>query len=172
MTKVYLVRHGQSEANINKIWGGDYPLTDLGREQAATVPQKIPEKPDAVFASCKIRAIQTAQTAYPDYEIESYAEFDEIFTGSLEETTYNKETAAKVRSNPDELRDVYGGDDLNTRAKAAIAKLKEIADGKDVIVVVSSDYLICTILSTLDHGTADRISEYKMQNCDNVCIEI
>ena len=172
MSKVYLVRHGQSEANINKIWGGDYPLTELGKEQAATVSGNIPEKPDAVYASCKKRAIQTAQTAYPEYNVTSYPEFDEIFTGSLEETTYNKETAIEVRSNPKIIREVYGGDDLNIRAEAALAKIKELAEGHRVIVIVSSDYLICSVLSLMEYGTADRIIEYKMKNCDNVCLEI
>ena len=34
--RLYLVRHGQSEGNVAKTFHGhtDYPLTELGREQA------------------------------------------------------------------------------------------------------------------------------------------
>lgn len=37
MEKIYFVRHGESEANVEKKFAGqkeDSPLTELGREQA------------------------------------------------------------------------------------------------------------------------------------------
>ncbi|MGC9779425.1 MAG: histidine phosphatase family protein [Candidatus Heimdallarchaeota archaeon] len=60
-----LVRHGQSEANIIKIVAGQlaHPLTDLGREQAKALGQKLLErrtKFDAVYSSDLRRASETA----------------------------------------------------------------------------------------------------------------
>ena len=41
--KIYLIRHGQSEGNVRNLWYGitDLPLTDLGRQQAAQVGEKL-----------------------------------------------------------------------------------------------------------------------------------
>ena len=43
MTKIILIRHGQDEDNYNKILNGhrDTKLTDLGREQARVVAEKL-----------------------------------------------------------------------------------------------------------------------------------
>ncbi len=63
----YLVRHGESEANLAKIAAGvgvDSPLTDLGRAQAraiAPVLQHLPVKPSHIFHSPMIRATETAK---------------------------------------------------------------------------------------------------------------
>ena len=42
--RLYLVRHGQSEGNVAKTFHGhtDYPLTELGREQARQAPTPFP----------------------------------------------------------------------------------------------------------------------------------
>lgn len=42
---LYLVRHGQSEGNVRKTFHGqaDYPLTELGREQARQAAEKLRE---------------------------------------------------------------------------------------------------------------------------------
>ncbi|GAH89221.1 unnamed protein product, partial [marine sediment metagenome] len=58
--KFYLVRHGQSEANLHRIIAGHgaYPLTDLGKEQAKSLGQEFLKKGikfDAVYASDIIR---------------------------------------------------------------------------------------------------------------------
>ena len=51
MTVIYLVRHGQSQANARGIWQGaqiDTPLTELGRTQAQNT-KKHREEEGAVF---------------------------------------------------------------------------------------------------------------------------
>lgn len=62
--KFYLVRHGQSEANVHRIIAGhgEYPLTDLGKEQAKSLGQEFLKKGikfDAVYASDIVRASET-----------------------------------------------------------------------------------------------------------------
>jgi probable phosphoglycerate mutase len=64
--KIYLVRHGQNEDNLNGILNGhrDLPLTNLGREQAREAAQSIKNlnlKFDVVYSSPLIRAFETAQ---------------------------------------------------------------------------------------------------------------
>jgi broad specificity phosphatase PhoE len=63
--RFYLVRHGQSEANLHRIIAGhgDYPLTDLGKEQAKSLGQELVNKGikfDAVYSSDIVRASETA----------------------------------------------------------------------------------------------------------------
>ena len=61
MTRVLLVRHGQSEWNADGRWQGqaDPPLTDLGRLQARHAARNLGEV-DAIVASDLQRAAETA----------------------------------------------------------------------------------------------------------------
>ncbi len=63
-TRVLLVRHGQSEGNVARVWTSareGFPLTPLGHEQAAQVARTIAgRQPQAVYASVLLRAQQTA----------------------------------------------------------------------------------------------------------------
>ena len=56
---LYLVRHGQSEGNVKRYFHGqtDYPLTDLGREQAKEVAEKLK---DVSFTRCCTSDLQRA----------------------------------------------------------------------------------------------------------------
>ncbi|KRL36959.1 phosphoglycerate mutase [Liquorilactobacillus uvarum DSM 19971] len=64
MTTLYIVRHGQSEANKAGILQGskiDTPLTGKGRNQAEAVQQRLKELDfSKVYASPLLRAAQTA----------------------------------------------------------------------------------------------------------------
>lgn len=64
-TRVLLVRHGQSEGNVARVWTSareGFPLTPLGHEQAQRVAQELAAHvPVAVYASPLLRAQQTAQ---------------------------------------------------------------------------------------------------------------
>jgi broad specificity phosphatase PhoE len=58
----YLVRHGQSEANVRELFGTDSELTEKGRMQAQDLSKQLREITfDAVFSSDRIRAKQTAE---------------------------------------------------------------------------------------------------------------
>ena len=63
MADIYLVRHGQNEDNLEGILNGhrDRPLTELGREQAHAVAQKLTDNGiQVVYASPLKRAHETA----------------------------------------------------------------------------------------------------------------
>ena len=65
MTRLILVRHGQSEANAKKIGAGqkDYPLTELGHRQAAMTAAYLAEheKIDCIYSSDLCRAYDTVR---------------------------------------------------------------------------------------------------------------
>jgi len=62
---IYIVRHGQSEANVGNFKFGDTnsPLTTIGRSQAMHIAQRCTNLPiDVIVASSMKRAQETAQT--------------------------------------------------------------------------------------------------------------
>ena len=64
MKTVIMVRHGQSETNVRKVFTGqiDAPLTDLGREQARRMAAYLDQyKVDIIYASSLSRAVETAE---------------------------------------------------------------------------------------------------------------
>ena len=66
--KVFFVRHGQSEANLKKIYAGqsDVPLTEQGRAEAeAIAPILANIHFDRVYSSDLSRAIDTQKLALP-----------------------------------------------------------------------------------------------------------
>ena len=63
MTKIIIVRHGESKTNeLGILVGqGDFPLTDLGLAQAEQTADALAEEQiDAVYSSDLMRAMQTA----------------------------------------------------------------------------------------------------------------
>ena len=70
--KIFFVRHGQTTANLTKVYSGqhDFLLTDLGKEQAASIRPYMESIPfDKVFSSDLTRVVQTQQLALPDAEV-------------------------------------------------------------------------------------------------------
>jgi broad specificity phosphatase PhoE len=65
MTTLYLVRHGESEANVRRVFSNgklDLPLTDLGRRQARQTAAWLDGRGVAhVFSAPLLRARQTAE---------------------------------------------------------------------------------------------------------------
>lgn len=63
-TTLYLIRHGESEGNAQRIWVGqgvDVPLTAIGHQQAQKTADHLRKIPfDVLYASDLTRAMQTA----------------------------------------------------------------------------------------------------------------
>ena len=84
--RILLIRHGQSEANVNgRIQGPDDPLTELGREQARTLAPYLAESYtiDHLIASSLHRAQETARiiASQTGNDIVADARFREIDNG-------------------------------------------------------------------------------------------
>ena len=62
--KIHIMRHAQSEANINEILAGqlDYPLTEKGKKDAEQIARWYNSRysPSVIYCSPQIRAKQTA----------------------------------------------------------------------------------------------------------------
>lgn len=85
--KVFLIRHGESEANKNGVICGwlDVSLTDKGREDAKLAKTYLSNvKFDKVYSSDLKRAKETANIVLPDFEAETTPLIREIGVGDLQ----------------------------------------------------------------------------------------
>ena len=93
-TNLYIIRHGESEANVrNAFLGwGDLPLTQLGHQQAQATARYLDAIPaDAIYASTLTRACQTAEATASrrGMTIQKDANLREIHAGLWEFETFD-----------------------------------------------------------------------------------
>ena len=84
--RVYVIRHGESETNRNKLWTGwsDVRLTDKGKEDAKRASELLKRVTfDKILASDLVRAVETAKIALPDCSYETSPCLREINVGKL-----------------------------------------------------------------------------------------
>src|ERR671920_988022 len=94
-TRVLLVRHGQSQGNAERRFGGHSPtpLSELGRRQAeATANALAAEGVTAIYSSDLLRAIQTAEplARATGLEIRQTAALRERSVGLMEGLTFEE----------------------------------------------------------------------------------
>lgn len=99
VTRLYLIRHGQSAGNAEGRFGGHSatPLSPLGLQQAELTAQLLAkEKISAIYSSDLLRAMQTAQPLAEllNLEINATEDFRERHVGVLEGLTFDE---AKVQ---------------------------------------------------------------------------
>ena len=88
--RVYVIRHGQSEANLADLYAGWLPvhLTDKGRQQAESAQVQLRDiRMDRVFCSDLQRAKETAAIIFPENQEEPTDALREIGVGRLEGLT-------------------------------------------------------------------------------------
>ena len=88
-TTVYLIRHGESVGNLNRICLGhtDLDLTELGHKQAKCTADALSEvEISAIYSSDLVRAVHTAEphALKRDLYITKNADFRELFFGDWE----------------------------------------------------------------------------------------
>lgn len=112
--KLFMIRHGQSEANVGTCYTGqtDVKLTELGQEQAVQIRPILAGLPfDKVYCSDLIRTADTRRLALPEAECEYTKLLREFDVGSLAGIDYR--TIERIQSDdPAEKPDYthYGGE--------------------------------------------------------------
>jgi probable phosphoglycerate mutase len=99
VTRLYLVRHGQSAGNAEGRFGGHSPtpLSDLGTRQAAVTAEALAkERIDIVYSSDLLRAVQTASPLAErlGLPVNKTAAFRERHVGVLEGLTFDESKQA------------------------------------------------------------------------------
>ena len=158
MTKVILVRHGQTLWNLEMKYQGhcDVALTEKGVEQAKLAAKRLAgEEISAVYASDLSRAFKTAECIAEKHNllVTAIPSLREINFGEWEGLTFDKinnqwtEAMSKLFTHPDEIV-IPGGEtfrEVKERATSALAKLVE-RHPHQTIVVVSHGGTIRTLL--------------------------
>lgn len=144
-TTVYLIRHGQSMANLNNCFlgHGDLDLTETGYQQARTVAEFLKDvKADVIYSSDLQRARHTAEpsAALRGMEISYDPLLREIFGGEWENRPFaellGRESFQRwMKNDPDAACD--GGEsvkDMTERIDRRIRELAEKNEGKTIFI--------------------------------------
>ena len=167
--KLFLIRHGQSEANLHNIYAGqgDTPLTQLGKEQAATLqPVLSTYQFNKVYASDLQRASVTCETALPGVEYEKLALIREYDVGSLVGEPLG---ALKRVPDPDSLTypdyTEFGGENVLMVCDRAKAFLEMLEKEPYAYVAAFSHYgfINCVLRTVL--GVTYKTNRIYTENC-------
>ena len=164
MTKILMIRHGQSVANIHQVFAGhtDAELSELGISQAKATAKYIKENyaVDAVYASDLVRAYITGKSVADlfDLPIHSDRNLREIFGGDWEKLSYDDVLERFPKEYTIWLKDVgnavcVNGESVKELGERIFSELTKIAkenDGKTVVVAT--------------HATPVRVMECLTQN--------
>lgn len=149
MTRIYLVRHGQTQWNIEKRFqgSGDSPLTTKGLEEIQLLKRDMRQIPlEAAYASPRNRAYQTAALIAEPHgiKVEKSEDFGEINLGKWEGKTHEEIKQQDPAFHhaffyePDTFQSVTESESMEVVQNRSYSALRDIVErhpGKHVLVV-------------------------------------
>ncbi len=157
---LYLIRHGQSEANVRGEYCGwsQVALTEKGIADARRAGALLKDISfNKVYASDLKRAIQTCENALPGVPYETDPLLRELYTGSLEGLAVQK--AHELYGEPHDLAlknsdfRAYGGETRQMqidRLRTFLQKMENFAEDEKVAVFCHAGTLFCMMELALD----------------------
>ena len=163
MTKLILIRHGQTEWNLKGRYQGqsDIALSEKGREQAKQLAAHFPvQSVDAFYASDLTRAMDTAAAVATsfDKEVQPIKELREIHFGKWEGLTYPEicagwpDESKNFFSNP-EHADIPDGEtftEVQNRGVQAVLKIVSLHP-EQTVAITAHGGILRTILAEALH---------------------
>ncbi|MBQ8426840.1 MAG: histidine phosphatase family protein [Clostridia bacterium] len=156
MTKLYIVRHGQSTANLGNVFLGQHnlDLTELGVMQAKNTAKYLKDKKvDAIYSSDLTRAVNTAeQTAklvgMPIITDVGLREIDgglweELHFDTLKEKFYDNFVAFTTDIGNSKIDGGESVAELYHRFIGAVENIAKINDGKTVFIFSHATCIRC-----------------------------
>ncbi|MDR1777474.1 MAG: 6-phosphofructo-2-kinase/fructose-2,6-bisphosphatase [Desulfovibrio sp.] len=144
---LFVVRHGETEFNVQGRIGGDPMLTSRGREQARALAGRLSgESIDWVFTSTRLRSHETAAPLLaekPSAHTMAFKEFDELWAGECEGMLYSeiREKMPEVTAgrNADKYGYAYPGGEsyamLRERVQRGLRRALFLAGGAPLVIV-------------------------------------
>lgn len=168
MTRLILLRHGQSEANAQIRWAGttDTPLTDMGHRQALAAADYLTahEHIDAIYSSPLSRAYNTAlPTAKAlGLSVTTVDDLMEIFGGVWEKMSFSELELRYALDRAKWFTDLGnarcpGGETvahLFDRVTATVRRIALENEGKTVLIATHWTPVLCMLAVALGHGLA------------------
>jgi broad specificity phosphatase PhoE len=167
MKRILLIRHGQTDWNIEGRWQGhfDVTLNDEGRAQARTLADYLRDHPiTAVYSSDLVRAHETAARVAEAHglSVQDDPRWRELHLGvfqGLTTTEINSKYPEEMRRTREEYLDyvIPTGESRRAMQKRAYAAFREIVEREagPEIVVVSHGGTIRVLLMRLFRENAD-----------------
>lgn len=175
MSRIYLIRHGETEWNkLQKTQGrsNNIPLSEEGKRQARLLAARLQEeKIDMVFSSELVRANETARIIAEPHglSVKAYDDFAEINFGCFEGLEYSqiKEQYKEVFSLWSEsphLANIPGGESIMELRERSMGRLNKILreNGDKNIVVVSHGITVKVLIACIlgiDLGNIHKIRQ-------------
>ncbi len=180
-TTFYIVRHGESEGNVNKILQGqmDFPLTKAGESQAKKRAHDLKTVNfDAAFSSDLMRAYRTAEIIALEHKLTVQT------TKALRERTFGSYEGMDPTQFTKEIQDIFSRwymltdaewmkqklDDRFESGEEMVSRmltfLREIAvgyPGKTILSVCHGD-LMRNLLIHLGWGTKNELRSHAIEN--------
>jgi len=180
MQNVFLVRHGQSDANVLRIFDNSnngYPLTELGTSQAQQTAEYFSTLPiHAMFCSPIRRAAQTAEIISKriNLPVEKMDEFKEFLIGNLDGQPRSGESnrifeevlVQWAQGNP--LAAFPNGENhhgLISRFKQGLRKIHLANPEGDLLVVAHGGLIIVGVQATCPEAYRRDWSEIEIPHC-------
>jgi Fructose-2,6-bisphosphatase len=176
--RLYVVRHGQSESNMQGKWGGHYntPLTSKGLEQAKQLSDKLTDTNfEIIISSSLIRARQTAEIIQERVNVPLISSdvFMErnmgVYEGLTQEEIMGKYPDLWNRHCTRSLDDAPTNGEtyrkFHTRINKALIKLKEDYSDKNVLLVTHG-FVARVINWCCSDISFDEMHGYNLENCE------
>lgn len=178
MAKIFLIRHGTTDSNMNGVFQGvsDFPLNRLGLAQAEALGDRFKgEDIRAVYASNLQRAYRTAEGAIRQLTgltINQDPELREINGGRLEgrELAVNlaeyPDVMERFRTQPGSLQCPGGdsGKDVYLRMSQAVDKIALQYGPEEQIMIVSHGFAIQALMAFIKGYPAEEMPAYICHN--------
>jgi len=179
-----LVRHGQTHANIERVWHGqtDTALTDLGQRQARRLGEHFHHymEPEVIYASPLQRARLTAQAIGDRFGIPVKLDprLMELHLGDWEGATFDSlqgssDVMRRLVQEPDFA--APRGESQNLVKRRMVEAIEEIAGNhpQENIVIVAHGVSIGIALAQLVEGDSTRWPKYQKGNTafSELCLE-
>lgn len=174
--RLLLVRHGETSANINRVWHGhtDTPLTDLGEEQTVKLGRYFHHympQVDVIYASPLQRARNTAQqiaTAF-GHSLNLDERLMEFGVGDWEGKSFdelNGELDFFGRMMTDEHHRAPAGEsrfEVTQRFVAAVEEFRGNHQGENIVVVAHGMAISFALAHWVDNDSAAWLN-YRVNN--------
>jgi probable phosphoglycerate mutase len=170
MSKIYFVRHGQSEWNIeDKICGcTDSPLSDLGKEQAAATASKIKEAnldASKILYSPLSRAADTAKIIAVATGLPAYKEprLKEQNFGKWEGTTPRNAPGFK-EAKMQFINSFEGGESMLKTAARIYGLLDELKEKDENVILVAHNGIARMVKSYFEDMSNEEFAAFGIEN--------
>ena len=174
MRKIYLIRHGQTDANVEKKYCGwtDINLNSRGKKQVKKLGKKLSDlKIDNIFASDLKRVKETAKfiNEFHKKDITYLKEIREMNFGDFENLTF-KEISKKYPKQKEKIISnnlTYkfpNGESLKELYNRSIKTFKDILKKDGNILIISHGGVIASILTYVLSGDIQNYWSIEVKN--------